>query len=110
MGDLLSMASKGDLLEDASSVESPAGSVHCPRPNPPSPPLASHSSPIDAAESGPPVRSASEVEKVSRIQEACDKNDFESLVSLAVTEHGLVTEQLRRKACSSVSFNHLALR
>lgn len=46
---------------------------------------------------------ADRLTKIARIEQACDVKDVVGLSSLAMGEHGLVNDQLRRRACSTFS-------
>ena len=57
---------------------------------------------IDGAETpSRPSLSAFDADKLLRIQHACNSRNFDGLVALASDEHGLVTDEIRRRACWS---------
>lgn len=47
--------------------------------------------------------------KTADILEACECKDIESLRQLATSEGGLLTDELRRKACKSPDFTSAAI-
>lgn len=68
---------------------------------------------LDSSEQSAPVSrkhsrrsSESGQDKRKSIEEACKRHDFETLVRLATSTGGLLTDELRQQACMSFLLSH----